>query len=161
EFGADVYRSYIDPLQLVAQWNGSVLFRAGTRTAQERLRHQVQARLEARLRAYEPAIGPVEILLEDEIPEDVRALADVRIEEVRAPESPPFQREAYNFDSFCKDESNHRAFTVAQMIAAGAAVQFPVWLLHSAPGCGKTHLVCSLADKARELSPNRKVLMLT
>jgi len=162
EFGADVYRSYIDPLKLVAQWNGSILFRASTRTAQERLRHQVQARLEARLRAYEPNLGPVEILLEDEIPEDVRALADVRIETASSPDQTSPQRsEVYSFDSFCKDDTNHRAVTVAQMIAAGAAVQFPVWLLHSPPGCGKTHIVCSLAARAREISPHRKVLSLT
>lgn len=163
EFGADVYRSYIDPLRLVAEWNGSILFRAATRTAQERLRHQVQSRLEARLRAYEPAMGPIEILLEDEIPEDVRELADVRIEDARqADPAPLFHRaEGFDFATFCEDESNHRAFTVAQMIAARAGVTFPVWLLHSAPGCGKTHLAVSLARRALELEPNRKVLMLT
>jgi chromosomal replication initiator protein len=161
EFGADIYRSYIDPLRLVAEWNGSILFRANTRTAQERLRHQVQSRLEARLRSYEPAMGPVEILLEEEIPEDVRVLADARIEEGRVAETPAFERLEYSFDTFCADESNHRAFTVAKMIAAGAGVQFPVWLLHSAPGCGKTHIACSLAREARTTNPNRKVLMLT
>jgi chromosomal replication initiator protein len=163
EFGADVYRSYIDPLRLVAEWNGSILFRANTRTAQERLRHQVQNRLEARLRSYEPNMGPIEILLEDEIPEDVRELADARIEEKRIAEpAPAFQRaEGFSFDNFCEDGSNHRAFTVAQMIGAGAGVAFPVWLLHSAPGCGKTHLACSLARKALETTPQRKVMMLT
>jgi len=158
EFGADFFRSYIDPLRLVAELDGVLLFRASTRVAQDRLRQQVQHRLEARLRAYVPGLGPTQILLEHEIPEDVRALADARIEPARphidAPRLPPL-----DFESFCVDESNHRAFTVAQMIAAGAGVTFPVWLVHSSPGCGKTHLLTALAREA--MAKGRKVLMLT
>ena len=84
EFGADFFRAYIEPLRLVAEWNGSVLFRAGSRVAQDRLRQQVQHRLEARLRNYAPDLGSVDILLDQEFPEDVRALVDARIEEAQA-----------------------------------------------------------------------------
>ena len=162
EFGADFFRSYIDPLRLVAEVNGVLLFRADTQVAKERLRQQVQHRLEKRLRAYEPRVAATEILLESEIPDDVRDLADARIEDARAgaPATSP-QPQSLTFDTFCLDATNHRAFTVARMIAAGAGVAFPVWLVHSAPGLGKTHLLSAIAQEAAERTPERKVLMMT
>lgn len=160
EFGADFFRSYIDPLRLVAEMDGVLLFRAGSRVAQERLRQQVQHRLEARMRVYVPDLPPTQILLAQEIPEDVRALADARAEPAApAPANDGARLPAFSFDNFCVDSSNHRAFTVAQMIAAGAGVAFPVWLVHSQPGCGKTHLLTAIAHAA--MGQGRTVLMMT
>lgn len=163
EFGADFFRSYIDPLRLVAEWNGALLFRAGSQVAQERLKQQVLHRLDARMRAYAPQLGPIEILLEHEFPEDVRGLADARLEAPAGAPRPaaPIGHASYTFDSFCVDSSNHRPFTVAQMVAAGAGVAFPIWLLHSPPGCGKTHLLSAIANEAAVRTPDRKVLMMT
>lgn len=161
EFGADFFRSYIDPLRLVAEMNGVLLFRAGSQVAKERLKQQVQHRLDARMRAYEPRVTATEILLEHEIPEDVRALAEARIEDARPDAPQPAHPQSFLFDTFCQDPSNHRAYTVAQMIAAGAGVAFPVWLLHSAPGHGKTHLLTAIAQEAAARTPERKVLMMT
>lgn len=162
EFGADMFRSYIDPLRLVAEMDGVLLFRASTQTAKDRLRQLVQHRLEKRIRAYEPRIETVEILLEHEIPEDVRALADARIEEARpAVAAPAAEPNSLTFDTFCQGRTNHRAFTVAQMIAAGAGNAFPVWLVHSRPGLGKTHLLSAICHEAAQRTPDRKVLMMT
>jgi len=162
EFGADAFRSYIDPLRLVAEMDGVLLFRAHTRLAQERLRQLIQHRLEKRLQAHEPRISAIEILLEHEIPEDVRALADARIEEARpSAASPATQPQSMTFETFCEAPSNSRAFTVAQMIAAGAGEAFPVWLVHSTPGLGKTHLLSAIAHEAALRTPERKVLMMT
>jgi chromosomal replication initiator protein len=159
DFGADFFRSYVDPLRLVADMDGVLLFRAGSQVAKERLKQQVQHRLEARLRTYEPRISGVEILLEHEIPADVRALADARIEEARpAPASPASPSQSMTFETFCEDASNHRAFTVAQMIAAGAGVAFPIWLVHSPPGLGKSHLLSAIVQEAAVRTPERKVL---
>ena len=162
EFGADFFRSYIEPLRLVADWKGSLLFKAGSAVAQQRLRQQAQHRLEARLRVYEPTIGPVEILLEPEIPAEVReqiaqAEADARPERA-APAPHPL---SYTFDTYCVDQSNFRAFTVAQMIATGAGRAFTITLLHSAPGCGKTHLLHSIAHESALRAPERKVKLMT
>ncbi len=159
ELGADFFRSYIDPLKLIAEWNGTLLLQAGSRVAQERLRQQVQHRLEARMRVYEPRLGPIDILLEHELPEEVRAyLADG---EGDAPSLTPRPSNGFEFEAFCVDQTNHRAFTVAQMIAAGAGVTFPIWLLHSPPGCGKTHLLTAIATEVGRRTPGRKVLMMT
>ncbi len=162
EFGADFFRSYIDPLRFVAEWNGSLLFRTGSRVAQERLRQQVQHRLEARLRAHESKAGPVEILLEEEFPEDVRALVDDRTSRPQAlATADRAQAQSLTFETFCAASSNHRALTVAQMIAAAAGVAFPIWLVHSPPGCGKSHLLAAIAHEAKLRTPERKVLLMT
>jgi len=160
EFGADFFRSYIDPLRVVAEIDGVVLFRVGSQVAKERLKHQVQHRLEALLRSQEPHLLSVDFLLEHEIPDELRDLADARIEEAR-PASVRAQPHSFTFESFCKDASNQRAFAVAHMIATDTSVAFPVWLLHSAPGFGKTHLLTALAQEAARVTPARKVLMMT
>jgi chromosomal replication initiator protein len=161
ELGADVFRSYIDQLRLVADWNGTLLFRADSQMAKERVEQLYQHRLEARMRAYVPNLGPIKVLLEEEIPEDVRALADARIGDAPVRAAPTLQggRESFSFESFCVDESNRRAVAVAQMIASGEGEAFPIWLVHSPPGCGKTHLLCSIARSA--IARGQKVLMLT
>ncbi len=160
EFGADFFRSYVEPLRLVtADWKGLLLFKAGSAVAQQRLRQQALHRLEARMRAYEPSIGHVEILLEQEIPEEVRA--QIAAEQAEAPTPAAPHPLSYTFDTFCVDQSNFRAFTVAQMIATGAGRAFTISLLHSAPGCGKTHLLHSIAHEAAIRTPERKVKLMT
>jgi chromosomal replication initiator protein len=163
EFGTDFYRSYIEPLRLVAEWKGTILFKAGSAVARDRLRRQAQHRLEARMRAHAPACGPIEILLDSEMPEEVRDLAPAPANLVSAkPAATPGEHPlSYTFDHFCVDQTNFRAVTVAQMIASGAGMAFPVWLLHSAPGCGKTHLMNAIVHEASIKTPDRKVLMMT
>lgn len=160
EYGADFYSSYINPLTLVAEVDGVLLFRAGSHIAKERLNQQVVARLGARLRAYEPRVHDIQILLEHEIPADVRALTEARTEATRdvEPETPAREPEM-TFASFADAPSNFHAYTAAQMIGAGVGVTFPVWLVHSPPGCGKTHLLNAAAHEA--MARGRKVLFMT
>jgi chromosomal replication initiator protein len=160
EFGADFFGAYIDQLRLVAEWNGALLFRAASSMARDRLRQQAQHRIEARMRAHLPDLGSIEILLEQEFPEEVRDLIEARVEDARIAAPSPHPH-SYTFDSFCADESNHRAYTVAQMIGAGAGMAFPIVLIHSVPGCGKTHLLNAIAYEASLRTPDRKVLLMT
>jgi chromosomal replication initiator protein len=160
EYGADFYGSYINPLRLVAELNGVLLFRTGSQIAKERLNQQVVDRLGARMRVYEPRVQAIQILLEHEIPEDVRALADARIEDARPQAAAPELRQPeLTFATFKEGPSNFHAYTVAQMIGAGVGVTFPVWLVHSPPGCGKTHLLNAAAHDA--IARGRKVLYMT
>ena len=162
EFGADFFRSYLEPLRLVGEWKGILLFRAASAVAQERLKQMAQHRIEARLRAHDPALGAIDILLEREFPEDLKHQLEVRIEpaiaEAAAPKEHPL---SYTFDSFCVDQTNFRAFTVAQMVATGAGRAFPISLLHSQPGCGKSHLLQGIAYEAALRTPERRVLFMT
>lgn len=160
EFGSDFFGAWIDQLHLVGEWDGFVLLRAGSSTARDRLRHQAQHRIEARLRSYLPDLPPIAIVLEEEIPEGARALTHRPIADCGtvAPAAHPM---SYTFDSFCVDDTNHRAFRVAQMIAAGAGMAFPIVLIHSRQGCGKTHLMNAIAFASAMSAPQRKTLLIT
>lgn len=160
EFGADFFGAYVEQLRLVAEWNGALLFRAGSSMARDRLRHQAQHRIEARLRAYLPELGRIEILLESELPDEVRDLAPA-LSEPRESAGLMASVSSYTFDNFVVDDTNHRAFRVAQMIGAGAGMAFPIWLVHSAPGCGKTHLLNAIMHEASQRTPDRKVQLMT
>jgi chromosomal replication initiator protein len=174
EFQADFFGAYIDDLRLLAEWNGQLVFRAPSAAAKERLNQQVKDRLEARLRAHLPGLGGVLILIEREIPDEVRALIAPRpapaesapAEPVGAdseaiPAEQPEHPHSYTFDSFCVDHTNFRAFTVAQMIAGGAGIAFPVVLLHSPPGAGKSHLIHAIQHEMKWRAPERKVLLMS
>ena len=89
-------------------------------------------------------------------------LLDARIEEARrSGRRADAGAVISDFDTFCDDSSNQRAFAVAQMIAAGDGDTFPVWLVHSPPGCGKSHLLTAIAREAALRTPDRKVLIMT
>lgn len=160
EFGTDFFRSYIEPLRLLAEKDGALLFRAGSATAQERLKQHAQHRLEARLQRYLPNLAGVEILLERDVPEEIRALVEAAPAEAEVrPLAPAPQANSYTFETFCVDQSNFRAHTVAKLIATGAGMAFPIWLLHSPPGCGKTHLLNAIKHEAALSTANRHVLL--
>src|SRR5262249_44839215 len=97
-------------------------------------------------------------------PAEVRALAQTRLEAAQASGREQAQAahpQSYTFDFFCADEkTNFRALTVAQMIASGMGRAFPIALLHSPPGCGKTHLLHAIAHEAQRRSPELKVLLM-
>ncbi len=167
EFGEAVFRSYFERLAFLVEHDGTLLFEADTGTAQDRIRMLYQGRLEARMCAHLGRRVDTRILVEREVPEDVRALIaeraaeagelDVSTEGASAP-----QHNSQSFDTFCVDPGNFRAHSVARLIAQGTTTAlFPTWLLHSAPGLGKTHLLNAIAHYAAEHTPDRKVLLLS
>ncbi|MBL8549997.1 MAG: AAA family ATPase [Hyphomonadaceae bacterium] len=163
EFGSDVYRSYIQNLQLVAEEEGVLVLLAETRTAQDWLNLHAKDRMEARFAPYIRLDGGLAILVAQElspalqeIVRERRAESELELEAALAP-SPEPDFPGYTFDTFCDDPSNNRALTIMRVIASGAGRTFPLVLLHSAPGCGKTHLVHATAHAARCADPSRKV----
>ncbi|MGE0830211.1 MAG: DnaA/Hda family protein [Hyphomonadaceae bacterium] len=160
EFGADLFRSYFEKLELAAEFNGALVFVAETFSARDWLRRHAQHRIEARLRAHMALDGGVEIYVESELPAPVREF----VRERRSPEPaavqaapPPPGPPGFTFDTFCVDHSNHRAVTLLQLVASGVGMSFPLVFLHSPPGCGKTHLMRAAAHAALVANPARKV----
>jgi chromosomal replication initiator protein len=140
EFGIDFFRSYVDRLRWVGEINGAVVLAADTAFAQEQLQQRALHRIEARLRVYMPSIAGVEILVERDVPPHLSAPGAPR--EPAAPGSAAASHPlSYTFDTFCVDNGNFRAHTVAQMIASGAGVAFPLTVIYGPAGCGKTHLL--------------------
>ncbi|MGE0046101.1 MAG: DnaA/Hda family protein [Hyphomonadaceae bacterium] len=157
EFGAEIFSSYLERLELAAQYNGVLLFTAPTYTARDWIRLQAQHRIEARLRAQMRLEEGIEIQVEADLPEPVREFVRERRAGGAKPAivvpMPAFP--GFTFETFQVDHSNHRAFTMMQMAAQGTG--FPLVLLHSAPGCGKTHLLHACAFAALCANPARKV----
>jgi len=138
EFGLDFFRSYVDRLRLVSNADGAVVFATDNAFAQEQLKQRALHRLEARLRAHLPDLHSVEIVLERELPAEQQPQAALPS---AAPAPQAAQPLSYTFDAFSVDETNFRAQTVAQMIARGAGIAFPLTVIYGPAGVGKTHLL--------------------
>ncbi len=164
EFGQDFYTSYLDRLRLVAEMNRSLVFAADSPFARDQIRNRVQHRLEARLRAYIPELERTEIALESELSDEVRTLVVATPAAEGEPVAPDGARaphpHSYTFETFCMDPTNFRAATVAQMIASGAGMAFPLTLIHGPPGCGKTHLLNAIKYAIETNGSGREVLLM-
>ncbi len=161
DFGADVYRVAVAPLRLIGEWNGALVFLAETETALSKLSLR-QDRIEQRLRAHLPQLQRIEFKLERDLPEDVRALllAAPEVEPAPAPASNAPHPLSYTFDSFCMDPTNFRALTVAQMVASGAGMAFPLTVIYGPPGVGKTHLLNAIRHQIEAGGSGRRTLLL-
>ncbi len=167
EFGADFYRAFIDRLRLASGEDRSLLFVADSPFARDQLRQRAQMRLEARLRAYLPDLAHTDIVLDGDLDDELRAvLSAPAIEAIDpasdagAPVAPAPQQHSQTFETFCTDPTNFRAATVAQMIASGAGMAFPLTLIYGAPGCGKTHLLNAIKYAIETGGSGREVLLM-
>lgn len=167
EFGADSFRTYFEKLQLAAQYDGRLVFVAHSPSARDWLRANAQHRIEARMRAHMILEGEPAIMVDEELPLPVQDFVRARrgpapaagaaLAEAPAAPAPKPAYPGFTFDTLCVDESNHRAITLLQLVASGAPVNFPLVLIHSPPGCGKTHALHATEYAARLAAPDRKV----
>lgn len=159
EFGAEAFSSYLERLELAAEYNGALVFTTPTYTARDWVRLQAKHRIEARLRAQMTLEREIEISVEADLPEPVREFVRERRAGVK-PAAGPAPKPAFpgfTFDTFAIDSSNHRAVTLMQIVASGVGMSFPLVMLHSQPGCGKTHLLHAAAFAALCANPARKI----
>jgi len=164
EFGPELFRDFFEGLELAAEYQGRLMFVADSEKARDWLRRHGQHRLEARMRAHMILEDEIEIHTIEGLPGPVRDFIGDRAPAMRRAEAqapaeplPPPTYPGFTFDTFCVDESNHRAVTLLQLVASGAPMNFPLVLLHSPPGCGKTHLLHACAYAAMCAAPERKV----
>ncbi|NWG53855.1 MAG: AAA family ATPase [Hydrogenophilaceae bacterium] len=162
EFGPELFEAFFQRLELVGDYQGRLVFLAESDAARDWLRRHGLRRLEARMRAHMILEGEIEVHTLDTAPAPVRDyVADrapaARRAEREQPALPPPPHPGFTFETFCVDETNHRAVTLLQLVASGAPTNFPLVLLHSPPGCGKTHLLHACAYAAQCAVPERKV----
>ncbi len=165
EFGANDFRSYLEPLRLVAELDGALIFLADNAVAAAWVRRTALHRIDARLRAYTQVAQPSQVMVVSELPPVLRPLLD------EAPATPPETAPAYRpaeglagaqdtFETFCEDATNARAAITAKMIASGAPLPFPLTLFFGPCGVGKSHLLHAIQAEWRRLHPTRKVRLM-
>lgn len=158
ELGQDFYTSYIDRLRFAGELNGVLVFTADSPFARDQIRARAQHRLEALLRARVDGFERAEIALESDLSDELRGVPPEQAE--RAPAAPAPNLHSFTFETFCMDPSNFRAATVAQMIASGAGMAFPLALIYGPPGCGKTHLLHAIKHAIETGGSGREVLLM-
>jgi chromosomal replication initiator protein len=158
EFGEREYASYVRHLECGGLRDGALLLIADNSVVRDWANRNAVDRIEARLRAH-GAPYPVEVIAARDAPADLTPVRAARPAATLQPvsSSGPLAPDM-TFANFVSGASNYRAFTVAQMVASGAAVAFPLVLLHGPPGVGKTHLLMSIAHEVSRQQPQRKVL---
>lgn len=166
ELGGEFYRSYLEGMRVIGEINGKLYLSARTDYARDRIRERALARLEARFRVYAPECGEIELRSERDLPDEVLdALAGREppngggggVADAAAPA--PQHPLSYTFETFCLDPTNFRALTVAQMIATGAGMAFPVTVIYGPPGCGKTHLLNAIKHHLEHSTSRTALLM--
>jgi chromosomal replication initiator protein len=163
EFGPELFEAFFEQLELVGDYRGRLVFLTPSEQTRDWLRRHGAHRLEARMRAHMILDGEIEIHTRESAPAPVRDYLAERAPRTRgapeadAPALPPPSHPGFTFETFCVDDSNHRAVTLLQLVASGAPTNFPLVLLHSPPGCGKTHLLHACAYAALCAAPERKI----
>ena len=139
EFGAEVFRSWLESLTLVAAYDDSLVFLTHTATARDWLMRNVQHRLEAHLSSRMTLKAPISISIQADLPDALKELLAESGDERAAPVESVQTRARFAFENFCVGTSNEAAYAVARAIASGEADALPLVLIHGAPGVGKTH----------------------
>ena len=179
EFGEAAFRSWLKPLVLISH-NGSEV-RVGVPT--RFMRDWVVAHYADRLRVLwtgeNPAIRAVEIVVDGQRPQAVRASSPIAKAPAEAPTAPPpgeisgngraDGREdvgapldpRFTFENFVVGKSNELAYAAARRVAEATTVSLNPLFLYGGVGLGKTHLMHAVAWHIRKRSPQRRVIYLS
>jgi chromosomal replication initiator protein len=167
EVGESSYLAYLQHLKCYGLRNGALAIVADNAIHRDWCLRHIGDRLEKRLAAH-GAPERVRFYSKGETPSDwaPTEAASSAADGASKAEDQPTQvlglppKPDMTFDSFAIGESNHRAATVASMVARGVGMAFPVVLIHGAPGLGKTHLLHAIANQAILSGQRRKVRLM-
>jgi chromosomal replication initiator protein len=174
EVGESSYLAYLQHLKCFGMRHGALAIVADNAVHRDWCRRHVLDRIEKRLAAH-GAPERVRFYSREEAPADWApeglALAPPPSDTVetsgpvgasdggpRVLGLPP--KPDMTFESFAVGASNHRAATVAGMVARGLGMAFPIVLIHGAPGLGKTHLLHAIANEVIATGQRRKVRLM-
>jgi chromosomal replication initiator protein len=184
EFGDAAFRSWLKPLTLSAETDGSVTLTAPTRFMRDWIVQNYLDRVRALWSGENAQIKTVEITVapaaQPRRADGAGDRAGNRVDgtgagtpasaptPARAAEQDTPEREIsapldlrFTFENFVVGKPNELAFAAARRVAEAAEVPFNPLFLYGGVGLGKTHLMHAIAWHIRKRDPNRRVLYLS
>jgi chromosomal replication initiator protein len=181
EFGDAAYRSWLRPLTLTAETDGSVTLTAPTRFMRDWIVQNYLDRIRALWSGENAAIKTVDLAVAAVQParaadgkaaardgEDAPAPPSSAAAPARSAEGDATQREIsapldprFTFENFVVGKTNELAFAAARRVAEATEVPFNPLFLYGGVGLGKTHLMHAIAWHIRKRDPARRVLYLS
>ncbi|MFO1129062.1 MAG: chromosomal replication initiator protein DnaA [Rhodospirillales bacterium] len=179
EIGEAAYRSWLKPMAIHGQQNGTVTMAVPTRFMRDWVMAHYADRLCALWGDENPAVHGIEFVVHREavspcqtagapgiqspplMPEPIsdvieRREAEMTDQSLSAPLDPRL-----TFDNFVVGKPNEFAYAAARRVADALKVSFNPLFLYSGVGLGKTHLMHAIAWHIRQRERNRRVIYLS
>ena len=167
EFGEAVFRSWLKPLTLQAQYHGTLEVSVPTRFMKDWIQTHYSKRILEMCAEKSVEIKRLEIVVvQGAIQDDGAPKTNKKANENTkgSPDqleiaSPLDQR--FTFDSFVVGKPNALAHAAARRVVESASVPFNPLFIYGGVGLGKTHLMHSIAAMIGEQAPEKKVMYLS
>ena len=167
EFGEAVFRSWLKPLTLQAQYHGTLEVSVPTRFMKDWIQTHYAKRILEMCAEKSVEIKRLEIVvvqgaIQDEeaatISKKANENAKAKVEAFEIA-SPLDQR--FTFDSFVVGKPNALAHAAARRVVESSAVPFNPLFIYGGVGLGKTHLMHSIAWMIGDQAPEKQVMYLS
>lgn len=167
EVGGDAFKAWIEPLRLCAADAASVTLGAPNGYAVSRLTTDYLHRLQSRWSALDPSGRRVRLVVSELqtndcvlAGDDTPAVEPQTLFNDQLADPIDITASVRTFTNFEVGEANQVAVAIAHRVAEEPSNGDVVYF-HGLHGAGKTHLLEAIANRLRETSSKRKILMLT
>ena len=167
EFGEAIFRSWLKPLKLQAQYHGTLEVSVPTRFMKDWIQTHYAKRILEMCTEKSNEIKRLEIVVVQGVIQDdpIDTKAKKANENSKAKSdvfeiaSPLDQR--FTFDSFVVGKPNALAHAAARRVVESASVPFNPLFIYGGVGLGKTHLMHAIARTIGEQTPDKQVMYLS
>ncbi len=168
EFGEAVFRSWLKPLTLQANYHGTLEVSVPTRFMKDWIQTHYSKRILEMCIEKDSEIKRLEIVVvQGAIPQDDDELSrNKKANENKAASAEKFDIDSpldqrFTFDSFVVGKPNALAHAAARRVVESAKVPFNPLFIYGGVGLGKTHLMHAIAHMVAEQAPQKKVMYLS
>lgn len=167
EFGEAVFRSWLKPLTLQAQYHGTLEVSVPTRFMKDWIQTHYAKRILEMCMEKSAEIKRLEIVvvqgvIKDDVPSEKNKKANENSKAVPANfeiASPLDQR--FTFDSFVVGKPNALAHAAARRVVESSSIPFNPLFVYGGVGLGKTHLMHAIAWMIGDQTPEKQVMYLS
>jgi len=168
EFGEAVFRSWLKPLKLQAQYHGTLEVSVPTRFMKDWIQTHYSKRILEMAAEKCAEIKRVEIVVVQGaiIDDEPATTSNKKSNENKKPAMDGFEiasplDQRFTFDSFVVGEPNALAHAAARRVVESSNVPFNPLFLYGGVGLGKTHLMHAIAWMIGDQAPEKQVMYLS